>query len=475
MPRAALLRSIDELSFVDIDHIWNHDPERGEGGLVITAGEPLTLRRIFKTWWPLAASWILMALEAPALNIFVARLADPTIHLAAYGSLVFPLALIIEAPIIMLLAASTALCKDWIAYKKIRRFMHVTSAALTALHALVAFTPLYGLIVHGVIGAPEEIIAPGRIGLMIMLPWTWSIAYRRFNQGVLIRFGHSLTVGIGTAVRLVSNVVVLAIGFSIGTLPGTAVAAAAVIAGVIGEAVYVGWRVRPVLRAELSPVSDPTDPLTYRAFFRFYIPLSLTSLILLGARPVLTAAISRMPNALDSLAILPVITSLTFLFRSLGVAYNEVVITHVEQKGSTRLLKRFGFGLVVASTAGLLSIAATPLSHIWFGTVTGLSEHLVQLARAGLWVALLLPGFATLQSWLRGIVLHSRKTRSISEATLAYFVFLVIVLWIGIAWNRFSGVQVGLLAMTVGEFSGAVWLFWRSRNTRHLLRLRDAG
>ena len=153
-----------------------------------TLSDPLTSCHISRTWWPLAASWILMALEGPALNIVVARQADPKIHLAAYGSLVLPLALLIEAPTIMLLAASTALCKDCAAYRKIRRFMHVTSAALTALHALVAFTPLYGLIVRGVIGAPEEIIEPSRIGFMVMLPWTWAIAYRRFNQGVLIRF-----------------------------------------------------------------------------------------------------------------------------------------------------------------------------------------------------------------------------------------------------------------------------------------------
>ncbi|MGB2983166.1 MAG: hypothetical protein WBC63_04810, partial [Candidatus Bipolaricaulia bacterium] len=82
-----------------------------ESGRLTTAG-------VVRTWWPLAASWMLMALEGPAINVVVARLANPKIHLATYGSLVFPLALFIEAPIIMLLAASTALCKDWAAYQK---------------------------------------------------------------------------------------------------------------------------------------------------------------------------------------------------------------------------------------------------------------------------------------------------------------------------------------------------------------------
>lgn len=69
----------------------------------------VSMRRIVKTWWPLAASWLLMGLEGPAISAVIARLANPEINLAAYGGVVFPLTLFIEAPIIMLLAASTAL------------------------------------------------------------------------------------------------------------------------------------------------------------------------------------------------------------------------------------------------------------------------------------------------------------------------------------------------------------------------------
>ncbi len=440
-----------------------------------TTADPVTAGRIFKTWWPLAASWILMALEGPALNIVIARLVDPTIHLAAYGSFVFPLSLLIEAPVVMLLAASTALCKDWPAYRKIRRFMHLLSAGLTGLHLLVALTPLYGLLVRGLLGAPEQIIEPARIGFIIMLPWTYAIAYRRFNQGVLIRFGHSLSVGIGTGIRLLLDASVLAAGFAVGTFPGTTIAASAIVAGVVGEAVYAGLRVRPVLRDELPAHVTTGEPLTYRAFLQFYVPLSLTSLILLGARPVLTAAVSRMPEALDALAVLPVVTSLTFLLRSTGVAYSEVVIAHLDTAGSSRALGRFAFGLIGGVTGALLLVAATPLSQFWFGTITGLSERLVELARSGLWFALFLPAASTLQSWLRGIVLHSRKTRSVTEATALYFLLLVVFLVIGIAWGRYNGMYVALAGMTLGELAGAGWLARRSRRARVALRVRDGA
>jgi hypothetical protein len=117
------------------------------------------MRRIIHTWWPLAASWVMMSLEGPALSAVVARLADPEINLAAYGGVVFPLALIIESPIIMLLAASVALSKDWDSYARLHRYMIAAGAVLTAVHVVVRL-PVYYFVVRGLIGAPEEILEP---------------------------------------------------------------------------------------------------------------------------------------------------------------------------------------------------------------------------------------------------------------------------------------------------------------------------
>jgi hypothetical protein len=197
-----------------------------------TGGEPLTTREVWNSWLPLAASWLLMGAELPLLSAVVARLPDPAVNLAAYGGVVFPVALIIEAPIIMLLAASTALSRDWSSYRKLRAFMVQAGALLTGLHVLVAFTPLHDVVARDWIGAPEEVIEPARWGLMMMTPWTWAIASRRFHQGVLIRFGHSGAVWRGTVIRLLANAVVLAGGYLIGTIPGILVATAAVILGV---------------------------------------------------------------------------------------------------------------------------------------------------------------------------------------------------------------------------------------------------
>lgn len=417
----------------------------------------LSSSKILKTWWPLALSWLLMALELPALSSIVSRLADPKINLAAYGGIVFPLALIIEAPIIMLLAASTALSKDWDSYRKIRKFTHYTSAALTAIHILVVSTPLYFMITRNLIGSPEEIILPARYGLAIMLPWTWSIAYRRFNQGVLIRFGHTKVVSQGTFVRLLLDVAVLGLGYWLGNIPGIIVATSAVAAGVIGEAVFIGIKTRPALeQLKAQPVAKPI--LTRASFLKYYIPLALTSLITLISQPLISTALSRMPQALDSLAVWPVLSGLLFLFRAPGIAYNEVVVSLLDEPESDQPLKKFAHYLAAGTSLLLLVVVVTPLSRIWLISITSLPESLYPLARSALWFSLLIPGANTFQSWFQGILLHRGTTRGIPQAVGIFLASTIILYIAGIITARIPGIYIGIFGFSLGMTLQAIWL-----------------
>lgn len=436
---------------------------------------PLTMNQVFTTWWPLAASWLLMGTELPAVSAVVARMPDPEINLAAYGGIVFPLSLIIEAAIIMLLPASTALSKDWASYTKLRTFMLVAGASLTALHILLAFTPIYYWLVESVIGAPAEIIEPARIGLMIMTPWTWSIAFRRFNQGVLIRFGHSKAIGLGTVIRLLSNLVVLAAGYLSHSLPGIVVATSAVVTGVICEAIYIGFVTRPVLKNELKPAPPAHPALTWRGFWDFYIPLMMTSLLFLVSNPIGSSAMSRMPDSLESLAVWPVVAGLVFMLRSLGIAYNEVVVALLEKPQANQVLIRFMWILGSIMTGVLLVIAATPLARVWFEQVSALSPELSEMARLGLWIALPMPYLATLQSWYQGVILYGRQTRGITESVVIFLLTSALILSAGVAYGKSSGLYFGLLALTASMTTQTAWLWYRSRPVRYSLANAAAG
>jgi hypothetical protein len=442
-------------------------------GAVETSVRPVDRARILRLWWPLAASWLLMGVELPMVAAVMARLADPAVQLAAYGSVVFPVALVVEAPIIMLLAASTALSSDWDSYRKVRRFMLVASASLTAVHVAVAFTPLFDFVARDLIGAPPEVIEPGRLSLRLLTPWTWSIAYRRFQQGVLIRFEHSRPVTIGTGVRLSANALGLALGIAHGGLPGAAVAAVGVSAGVIAEAVFIGWSVQPILRDRLRPAAPRAEPLTRGGFMRFYLPLALTPLMTLAIQPIGAAAMSRLPLAMLSLAAWPGVHGLVFLARSAPLAFNEVVVALIGQPGGARALRRFTFGLTAAVTALLALLAFTPLGRLWFAGVGGLSPELVTLSSRALLFALLLPGCTALQSWYTGALVHGGRTRAITEAVAIFLAASALLLALGVHFEAGTGIYIVLGAFTVGALLQTFWLWHRSRS--ELSRWIEAG
>ncbi|MBI9045247.1 MAG: hypothetical protein JEZ06_12225 [Anaerolineaceae bacterium] len=432
----------------------------------------ISLKEILKIWWPLAASWLLMSFEGPLISAVMARLQFPEISLASYGGVVFPLALIIEAPIIMLLPATTALCKDYRSYKKIRKFMMLLSAALTLLHILIAFTPVYYWVVEGLLGAPQEIVEPSRIGLMLMLPWTWAIAYRRFNQGVMIRYGHSNVVMETTISRLITLVLILAAGFLISGFSGIVVGTLAQAVAVTVEGIYSGIRVRTMVQNEVKTAPE-AEELTWRHFFDFYIPLVLTSLLNFLGQPIGSAAISRMPNPVESLAVWSVLSSFLFLLRSVGIAYNEVVVAQLDEKWSSYNLRKFTVLLV--STLSIIAFvsAATPLSLVWFKNVTALSIDLARMARQALWLAIPLPAMSVLQSWFQGALLYGRKTRGVSESVVIFLATFVLVMFMGVAVGTIKGVYVSAAAYTIATLIQNGWMWYRSRPIMQSIKRRD--
>ena len=85
--------------------------------------------------------------------------------------------------------------------------------------------------------------------------------------------------------------------------------------------------------------------------------------------------------ALESLAVLPVIHGLTFIFRALGLSYLEVTIALLGSRREQVVpIRNFAALLALVATASLVTIAYTPLAVVWFHDVSGLSVELANFA-----------------------------------------------------------------------------------------------
>ncbi len=434
----------------------------------------LTHTRIFWFWVPLAAMWLLMAVEGPIVSAVIARLPHPELNLAAFG-VTFSLALIVESPIIMLLTAGTALARSKQSYERLLHFTHILALTLTGLHLLIALTPLYGFIVGGLIGAPAEIIEPGRRAFLLMTPWTAAIAYRRLWQGVLIRFYRTAVVPLTIGARLSTAIAVLAVSLWLQSFPGAEVGGMALSVGVTAAAIAAYAFACPTVREHLSTPSPDDEPLAWGRLLEFYMPLALTSLISLAGQPVLATGLARAPQPLESLAVWPVIRGLLFLGRSIGFSYQEAVVALLQDGESFQQLRRFTVGLTLALTGIFAAIAVTPAAHLWFQTVSGLPSELVKLAIVPAAILSIVPGLSALVSWQRGLLVHFNSTATITRSVVINVTVLAGVMLGAGSLLPWPGATTAAVALTASVATEWLYLWWRSRPYADQIRAALVG
>ncbi|MAN48664.1 MAG: hypothetical protein CME09_04710, partial [Gemmatimonadetes bacterium] len=279
-----------------------------------------TQRTIALFWAPLAATWIMMAAEGPFLAAMIARMPGAEFNLGAYG-VAFALAILIEAPVIMLMSAATSLVRDRISYLKMRNFSRGLILGTTLLLLIVLVPGVYRWLTETLLQLPAEVADLTYGALWFFLPWPSAIGYRRFLQGVLIRAGKTRLVAVGTLIRLLAMTVAALLGYLLLDIPGAWVGGLALGTGVTVEAIAARFMAAETVRdllAEEGNSSYTGRTVTYRAIATFYLPLALTSLIGLTIQPLLTFFMGRSVSPVESLAIYPVVHSLSFFFRSVG-------------------------------------------------------------------------------------------------------------------------------------------------------------
>ncbi len=411
-------------------------------------------------WAPLAATWLMMALEGPFLAAIIARLVDPKFNLAAHG-VAFAFAILIEAPVMMLMSAATALVEDAASYRKLRNFANAVNAGSTALLLVVLIPPVFRWLMQSAIGLPDEVADLTYGALWIFLPWPAAIGVRRFLHGVLIRSGRTRLVALGTIIRLLAMTGIALALFFFSDLPGAWVGATALSTGVVVELIVTRVMATPTLREIRSrePRGEIRHTLTYRWIAHFYFPLALTSLIGLTVQPLLTFFMGRAVAPVESLAVFPVVQSLGFIFRALGLSFQDAALALLGEKNEHfRELARFALGLSLASAAGLAFIAFSPLARVWFETVSGLSAELASLAIQPTRILVALPALSVILSFQRALLIQQRRTRPITVASAVEIVGIGLTFVLAGWVLGMVGVTAAILAFLVGRLASTVYL-----------------
>lgn len=407
---------------------------------------------------PLGATWLMMSIEGPFLSALIARSANPKFNLAAYG-VAFALALIVEAPVIMMMSASTALVKDRYSFKKLKQFTYTLNATITLFMLILLIPDIFYFITEGLIKLPHNVAYLTHIATIILLPWPAAIGYRRFYQGILIRNNLTKRVAYGTIVRLSSMAITAYVIFAYLNVPGVVVGATALSIAVIAEAVASKLMVLKTIGKLSTELPEKDDILTFKSIYKFYYPLALMSLLSLGVQPFITFFVGQSRMAIESLAVLPVITSFVFIFRAFGLSYQEVIIAKIGDDRSGYIPLR-NFAILLG---GLLSITLTiisfsPLAEIWFMDISGLSEFLSNFAILPLKILAIIPALTVLICFQRSVLVSNKNTSPITVATAIEFLGIVVVMFVLTKALTLIGAVAVALALVLGRAAANVYL-----------------
>jgi progressive ankylosis protein len=408
-------------------------------------------------WGPLALTWLMMAFEQPILIAFIARLNDAKFNLAAFG-IAGSFAMIIESPIIMLMSASTALVRGRNSYRKLKRFTDILNGVVTGIQLIFLIPPVFNFVVIGLMEVPEEIARIAHIALFIFLPWAASIGYRRFYQGILIRSHLTRRVTYGTMVRL-TVIVVIGLLLYIAGVKGAYVGAGAMSLAVLLEAIATRIMVSGPLKTLLQKEDTENPDLNLKSITNFYYPLALTSILSLGVHPFITFFLGRSHMAVESLAVLPVVDSLVFIFRSPGLSFQEVNIALIgKEKQNYRILRNFAIGLGLVVTVLISVLAFTHLADAWFINISGLSTELAGLSYLPLKIMILLPALTVLLNFQRSSLIINSTTGPISIATAIELTGIIIVLLVCVVLLNLVGVVAASIGFVVGKGLSNIYL-----------------
>jgi Na+-driven multidrug efflux pump len=406
----------------------------------------------------------MMTLEPLVINTALSHAPNSGTTLAAY-SVMFSIALVIEAPVIMLVSASTALSRTQDAFRKLFRFMLVLAITVVVIGFVVSLTPLYGWLVLDLMGIPPAVAQAVRPGLVIMAIWPFPIAWRRALQGLLIAHNRTPIVTAATIVRLSALVGALAVGRHMMADRMLVVSALAMQVSVIAESLVVTPPAFRIVRR--MPPGPAQKPLTWTGLFRFYQPLATMMVLRQIGRPMLSAGIAAAQLPERSLAAWSVAWSLIMLPFGVTMGLEQVAIAKGSTPAMLARVRRFVWIVGLSLSGVLVLLAFVPAATAALGGLFELTPEIQPLVILALRITAMLPLLQSLQALLRGVAIGEERTPDVRSAVAIGLAATALVTVVGPRVSLFSGAMIGAGATMLSAAAEVGWLAWRGRCADH--------
>lgn len=423
----------------------DRSPERS-----LAEGETVTFWRLLVFFVPLGISASLVTLSHSIINSTLARSPDPERIIAGYA-IAMSLLGITERPAVLLRQTCSALVRDRVSFRAMRRVAYIVFLSIMAAGLTVSYLPpgrwAFGSI-FGIGGTQlDNVLNVYRILMFV----SFFSGLRCLYHGIIIYNKRTFWLTIGMVIRLVGMYAISQYFIHFHGVTGSHVGAIIFLSGMIVESAVAVWEGTSLLKRRI-PEKLPEHTVRYtRDVFRFYRPLLFSSFIAVVIGPALNAMLGKAGHAEVAIAAFAIASNLTQLVLSFFSYIHQIVLNffRVQSRRVTRFVLIMSF--IPMLMIGILSYTgAGPwfLSHV-IGVNERLLEESIKTLRVFMLLALVFP-------WLdfgNGILMLRRQTRPMVYSQTANVALLLLTLGILIGstpgWNG----MIGAAAQSIGTMA----------------------
>lgn len=195
-------------------------------------------------------------------------------------------------------------------------------------------------------------------------------------------------------------------------------------------------------------MTERSSDLSYRHIFAQWLPLALSWVMMSIASPIVSAGISRLPNAAVNLAAYGVTMDIAVLVESPIIMVLSASVALIQGRASYALVRRFVTHLSIALTVLGLLVYYTPLYDPLFLGLIRVPPEVAEAAHPALRLMLFWPMAIGWRRLYQGILIARGRTRLVTYGTVWRLVTLVGMTVLGVALG-WSGAVVGGAALAL--------------------------
>ena len=196
--------------------------------------------------------------------------------------------------------------------------------------------------------------------------------------------------------------------------------------------------------------------ITKKKLFKLWLPLALMWIVMALESPMITSAISRLPDALNQLAAFGFSFALALLIEGPVIhmlSAGTAITTSVSSYKKLLSIQRF---LAIVTTLIHIFLSITPVFRFMAVNIMSLPSELVQPAHQAF--AVMIPWSATIgyrRLW-QGVMIKHGRSKYVPIVMYIRITLAAIVLAIGLIFQPFDGALLGGITLTVGVISGMI-------------------